>query len=90
MEPRYAINGKTARQRVIEIIQESGADVITMTETYGSAKAIASALGYYYYTPEPDANLTIFSRYPLDEPTIHSSLSFMMEHGNTARASLPT
>ncbi|MGX1930942.1 endonuclease/exonuclease/phosphatase family protein [Flagellimonas sp. 2504JD4-2] len=66
LEPRYTINGKTARQRVIEIIRESEADVITMTETYGSAKAIADALGFHYYTPKPDANLTIFSRYPLE------------------------
>lgn len=66
MEPRYTIEGKTARQRVIEIIEESGADIITMTETYGSAKAISEALCYYYYTPSPDANLTIFSRYPLE------------------------
>jgi len=66
LEPRYTIGGKTARQRVIEIIQDSKADIITMTETYGSAKAISEALNYYYYTPSPEANLTIFSRYPLE------------------------
>lgn len=66
MEPRYTINGKTARQRVIEIIQDSKADIVTMTETYGSAQSIATALGFHYYTPAPDANLTIFSRYPLE------------------------
>jgi len=66
MDPRYTIDGKTARQRVIEIIKESGADIITMTETYGSAVDIAKALKFYYYTPSSDANLTIFSRYPLE------------------------
>lgn len=66
LEPRYTIAGKTARQRVIDIIKDSKADIITMTETYGSAKAISEALNYYYYTPSPDANLTIFSRYPLE------------------------
>ncbi|TKG97414.1 hypothetical protein EYV94_03015 [Puteibacter caeruleilacunae] len=65
LEPKYSINGKTARKRVIEIIKESKADIITMTETYGSAKDIAEALGFHYYTPAADANLTIFSRYPL-------------------------
>lgn len=66
LEERYTINNKTARQRVIDIIQDSKADVITMTETYGAAKAIAEALNFYYYTPSPDANLTIFSRFPLE------------------------
>ncbi len=64
-EPRYTLNGKTARSRMIEILTESGADIITMTETYGSAAAIAKALNYLYYTPAPSANLTIFSRYPI-------------------------
>jgi exonuclease III len=65
LAPKYTINGKTARKRVIEIIKESEADIVTMTETYGSAKEIAEALNFHYYTPAPDANLTIFSRYPL-------------------------
>lgn len=67
LEERYTLEGKTARERVIEIIVDSEADIITMTETYGSAKAISEALNYYYYTPSPDANLTIFSRYPLED-----------------------
>lgn len=66
LEPRYTINNKTAQQRVIDILVDSKADIITMTETYGSAKTIAEALNFYYYTPSPSANLTIFSRYPLE------------------------
>ena len=66
LEPKYSIGGKTARQRVIEIISDSGADIITMTEAYGSAADIATALDYHYYTPHPDANLAIFSRYPME------------------------
>jgi len=65
LKTRYTIDGKTARSRVIDILQESEADIITMTETYGSAADIAAALDYSYYTPAPDANLTIFSRYPI-------------------------
>ncbi len=65
IDPRYTIDSKTGRDRVIEIIRKSDADIVTMTETYGSAADIAKALKFRYYTPSPDANLTIFSRYPL-------------------------
>ncbi|MEM7478533.1 MAG: endonuclease/exonuclease/phosphatase family protein, partial [Planctomycetota bacterium] len=66
-DPRYTVQEKTARQRTIEIIQESGADIVAMIETYGSAKDIAQALDFHYYTPARDANLCIFSRYPLTD-----------------------
>ena len=62
---RYYAKGKSARTRTIEIIKDSGADVIAMIETYGSSKEIAKKLGFYYYTPSVSANLCIFSRYPL-------------------------
>ena len=76
-EPQYTIAGKTARERMIEIIKESGADIITMTETYGSAKDIADSLNYHYFTPSPKDNLTIFSRYPLENAgTIKNISSF--------------
>ena len=79
-EPRYTINSRTARDRTIEIIRESGADVVAMIETYGSAADIAKALDFHYYTPSASANLCIFSRYPLTdvEPlTGLSSFSFI-------------
>lgn len=66
-DPRYTVDNKTARQRTIEIIFESGADVIAMIETYGSAADIAKALKFHHYTPAADANLCIFSRYPLTD-----------------------
>lgn len=65
LDPRYTVNNTTARQRTIEIIEASGADIVAMIETYGSAADIASALGFHYHTPAADANLCIFSRYPL-------------------------
>ncbi len=77
---QYTIDGKTARQRMIEIIRNSDADIVAMIETYGSAEAIAKALGFHYYTPSPTANLTIFSRYPLENvgtPKSLSSFSFI-------------
>lgn len=80
MDPRYMVDGVTARQRVVDIIKDSGSDIVCMIETYGSAASIAKSLGYHYYTPSSGANLTIFSRYPLSNmgtPTGLSSFSFI-------------
>ncbi len=66
-DPRYTIDDKTARERTIEVIRESGADIVAMIETYGSAAEIANALQFHHYTPSADANLCIFSRYPLTD-----------------------
>lgn len=52
-------------QRVIDVIRDSGADIITMQETYGSGPIIADALGYYFYLRS--SNLSIMSRYPIEE-----------------------
>lgn len=87
-DPRYTVNDKTARERAIEIIKASGADVIAMIETYGSASEIAESLGFFHYTSAADANLCIFSRYPLTdiEPLKGlSSFSFI-----AATATLPS
>jgi len=75
-DPRYTIAGKTGRERMIEILKASGTDIITMTETYGSAKDIAESLNYYYFTPSPTDNLTIFSRYPLENAGTIKDLSY--------------
>ena len=45
---KYDFQGKSARVRMIEILEDSEADIICMVETYGSAADIAKALGYYY------------------------------------------
>ncbi|MFC4993746.1 LamG-like jellyroll fold domain-containing protein [Rubritalea tangerina] len=77
---KYNFEGKSARQRTIEIIKESKADIIGMIETYGSAADIAKGLGYHYYTPSKSANLTIFSKYELSDfgtPKGLSSFSFI-------------
>lgn len=67
LEPRYHSEGVTARQRAIEIIEGTGADIIALIETYGSAAPIANSLGYHYHTPSEDANLCLLSRYPFTE-----------------------
>ena len=74
-DPRYCVDGKTARQRVVDVVRESGVDVVGMIETYGSADDIARDLGYHYHTPEKNANLCIFSRYPLSDVELLDSLS---------------
>ena len=51
--------------RVVEIIKESGADVIGIIETYGSGAIIADKLGYYFYLRS--SNLSIMSKYPIKE-----------------------
>nr|WP_198160647.1 endonuclease/exonuclease/phosphatase family protein [Pedobacter panaciterrae] len=51
--------------RIAEIIKESGADIISMQETYGSGARIADALGYYFYLRS--SNLSIMSRFPIEE-----------------------
>lgn len=66
-DPRYTLENKTARQRVVDIIRASNADVVAMIETYGSAADIAKELNFHYHTPSAAANLCIFSRYPLSD-----------------------
>lgn len=51
--------------RVIDVIRDSGADIIAMQETYGSGPIIADALGYYFYLRS--SNLSIMSRFPMEE-----------------------
>jgi len=51
------------RPIVIDVIKESGADIILMIETYGAAPTIAEALGYNYELLS--SNLCIFSRFPI-------------------------
>jgi endonuclease/exonuclease/phosphatase family metal-dependent hydrolase len=58
---------ETGVRRIVDIIKSSGADIISMQETYGSGPAIADALGYYFYLRS--SNLSIMSRYPIEETT---------------------
>lgn len=51
--------------RIIDIIRNSGAEIAALIETYGSGEKIADALGYYFYSRSN--NLSIISRYPIEE-----------------------
>lgn len=55
-------------ERVIQTIKSTNADVIGLTETYGSGAIIADSLGYYFYLIS--SNLSIMSRYPITETII--------------------
>lgn len=50
---------------VIEVIRESGADLVAMQETYGSGERIARALGFHFQPR--GTNVSIHSRYPILE-----------------------
>ncbi len=52
-------------QRVIEVIKEADPDIIGIIETYGSGEEIADALGYYFHLRS--SNLSIMSRYPIED-----------------------
>ena len=41
------------RERIIDLIKQSGADVVTMQEGYGSQEMIAKAIGFNLQTPSP-------------------------------------
>lgn len=59
--------GKEGRERIVDLIKQSAADVITMQEGYGSQTMIANAIGFNLQTPSPDDNLCMFSRYPMQK-----------------------
>lgn len=60
-------------ERIIELIRNSGADIVLMQETYGAGSKISSSLDYYYYEAGSTigavwgANLSIMSRFPMED-----------------------
>jgi len=50
-------------QRVIEVIRESGADLVAMQETYGSGELISAGLGFHFHPR--GTNVSIHSRFPI-------------------------
>ncbi|MGX1928570.1 LamG-like jellyroll fold domain-containing protein [Flagellimonas sp. 2504JD4-2] len=60
-------------ERIIELIRQSGADIVLMQETYGAGSRISSSLGFYYYEASSaigavwGANLSVMSRFPIEE-----------------------
>ena len=60
-------------ERTIELIQEAGADVVLMQETYGAGSRISSGLGFYYCEASScigavwGANISVMSRFPIED-----------------------
>jgi len=52
-------------QRVVEVIKESGADIVLMQETYGSGPRISGRLGFDYFLRS--SNLSVMSRFPIKD-----------------------
>jgi len=52
-------------RQIIRVIQDQNPDVVLMQETYGSGEIIARGLGYHFQPR--GTNLSIFSRYPIEE-----------------------
>ena len=52
-------------QRVVEVIRNSGADLVAMQETYGSGERISKALSFKFQPR--GTNVSIHSRYPILE-----------------------
>lgn len=57
--------GKEGHERIIELIHQSNADIVTMQEGYGSQEQIAARIGFNLQTPSSDDNLCLYSRYPI-------------------------
>lgn len=57
--------GRIGPARVVEVIRDSGADLVAMQETYGSGEWIAQELGFHFHPR--GTNVSIFSRYPVLE-----------------------
>jgi endonuclease/exonuclease/phosphatase family metal-dependent hydrolase len=52
-------------KRVVDVIRDSGADIVAMQETYGSGELISKALGFHFHPR--GTNVSVHSRYPIIE-----------------------
>jgi endonuclease/exonuclease/phosphatase family metal-dependent hydrolase len=77
-----ATDGWDSRVAIAEMIEEEGADVVMMQETYSSGDFIAAELGYYFATTvdwdylNQGANISVLSRYPITEVHVEEGSPF--------------
>ena len=57
--------GMNGTNRIKELIRSSTADVICMQEAYGAQQMLADSLNFKMITSSANANLALFSRYPI-------------------------
>lgn len=61
-------------RRVVDVIRDSGADIVAMQETYGSGEFISEELGFHYQSR--GTNLSIHSRYEIIEDiSVHEAFN---------------
>ena len=76
-------DGWDSRVLIAEIIRRENIDVVMMQETYSSGDFIAAELGYYFATTvdwdylNQGANVSVLSRYPIEEISVPPNSSFM-------------
>jgi len=76
-------HGWDSRLKIAEMLKEENADVVMMQETYSSGDFIAAELGYYFAASvdwdylNQGANLSVISRYPIEEMYVPETSSFM-------------
>lgn len=61
--------GNNGKNRVKELIRSTSADVICMQEAYGTQQMLADSLNLKMITASANANLALFSRYPITKLT---------------------
>ena len=59
--------GDDGQERIIDLLKDADADIITMQEAYGAQARIAQALGYNLTTSGPVENLALYTRFPIIE-----------------------
>jgi exonuclease III len=75
-------DGWDSRVAIAEMLAAENADVIMMQETYSSGDLIAAELGYYLATTidwdnlNQGANISVLSRYPIEEVYVEGSSTF--------------
>lgn len=76
-------HGWDSREAIIDLIRREGIDILMMQETYSSGDYIAAELGYYFATTidwdylNQGANISVLSRYPIEEVTVPPGSTFM-------------
>lgn len=76
--------GNKGTHRILELLQKTNADIISMQEAYGSQQMLRDSLGYQLQTPAAGANLALFSRYPMTQHPSNDKFK-----SNTATIALP-
>lgn len=76
-------HGWDSRVAIAEILRRQDVDVLMMQETYSSGDFIAAELGYYFATTvdwdylNQGANISVLSRYPIEEVYVEQDSPFM-------------